>query len=99
MWEFYLFDNSVSTRCSQTEGREIHGDRVLLQHQFIDTELIAQETGVSTYDKPDELKSNDEKEAPQCAWKEFTAPGGKKYYYNSLTKKVCVCVCVCVFLV
>lgn len=45
------------------------------------------ETGVSTYDKPDELKSNDEKEAPQCAWKEFTAPGGKKYYYNSLTKK------------
>ena len=72
---------------------------ILLQHQFIDTELIAQETGVSTYDKPEELKSNDEKEAPQCAWKEFTAPGGKKYYYNSLTKKVCVCVFVCVFLV
>ena len=36
------------------------------------------ETNTSTYDKPAELKTKDEKEAGECPWKEFTAPGGKK---------------------
>ena len=71
-------------------GREIQGGRDSIAASVLNTELIAQETGKSTYDKPEELKTEDEKEAPKCAWKEFTAPGGKKYYYNAATKKVCV---------
>ena len=37
-------------------------------------------TKTSTYDKPACLKTAIERSAPTCAWKEFTAPDGKKYY-------------------
>ena len=47
-----------------------------------------QATGVSTYDKPDELKSEAEKALPPCPWQEFPNPAtGRQYYYNKNTKE------------
>ena len=43
----------------------------------------------TTWDKPDELKNADEKDAPTGSasdWKEFTTDAGKKYYFNATTK-------------
>lgn len=37
-------------------------------------------TLISTYDKPFCLKSPEERSIPPCAWKEYTATDGKKYY-------------------
>ncbi|RHZ64097.1 hypothetical protein Glove_326g109 [Diversispora epigaea] len=42
-------------------------------------------TKQSTWDKPDEIKTPEERALGSCAWKEFTAEGGRKYYYNSNT--------------
>jgi pre-mRNA-processing factor 40 len=39
-------------------------------------------TLVSTYDKPFCLKTPEERAIPPCAWKEYTAADGKKYYSN-----------------
>ncbi|KAI8050250.1 hypothetical protein BDF22DRAFT_696288 [Syncephalis plumigaleata] len=44
-------------------------------------------TKQSAWEKPDELKSSDEKTATDSAWVEYTAAGGKKYYYNKNTKE------------
>ncbi|VDO03804.1 unnamed protein product [Rodentolepis nana] len=44
-------------------------------------------TKVTTWDKPDELKSSSEKAISDCPWKEFIADSGKPYYYNSETKE------------
>jgi len=42
-------------------------------------------TGVTTYDKPDELKTAAER-ALRCDWAEFPADGGKRaYYHNKVT--------------
>ena len=43
----------------------------------------------TTWDKPEELKSADERtsSALPSDWKEFTTDSGKKYYYNSATKQ------------
>lgn len=38
----------------------------------------------STYDKPDCLKSEEEKSI-LCDWKEYKADNGKPYWYNSKT--------------
>jgi hypothetical protein len=44
--------------------------------------------GKSAWEKPEELMSDQEKAtAAASAWKEHTAPDGRKYYYN----KVGVC--------
>jgi pre-mRNA-processing factor 40 len=44
---------------------------------------------VTTWDKPDELKSAEEKALASSAtgWQEFTTAAGKKYFYNSKTKQ------------
>ena len=44
--------------------------------------------GVSTYDKPAEMKSAAELAAAKAAaaWKEYTTPAGKKYYFNTETR-------------
>jgi len=42
-------------------------------------------TQVTTWDKPDELKSAAELAAGN--WKEYIADSGKKYYYNTVTKE------------
>ncbi|CAI2167816.1 14245_t:CDS:10 [Funneliformis geosporum] len=41
----------------------------------------------SSWDKPEELKTAEERALGSCSWKEFTAEGGRKYYYNSITKE------------
>uniref|UniRef100_A0A914HTF2 WW domain-containing protein n=1 Tax=Globodera rostochiensis TaxID=31243 RepID=A0A914HTF2_GLORO len=41
-------------------------------------------TKVSSWTKPDELKTQEEKE--RSVWKEYKTPEGKPYYYNTLTK-------------
>lgn len=45
--------------------------------------------GKSSWEKPDELKTAEEKAltGSLSAWKQFTAPDGRKYYYNSTTKQ------------
>ncbi|CAG8453577.1 7909_t:CDS:10 [Acaulospora morrowiae] len=43
-------------------------------------------TKESIWDKPDELKTPEEKALGSCPWKEFTSEGGRKYYYNSVTQ-------------
>jgi hypothetical protein len=49
---------------------------------------VLQVTGVSQYDKPDELKSEAEKALPPCPWQEFTnAQVGRVYYHNKVTKE------------
>ena len=46
-------------------------------------------TNTTSWDKPEELKTDDEKATSGAAsdWKEFTTDEGKKYYYNATTKK------------
>ncbi|CDS40501.1 pre mRNA processing factor 40 A [Echinococcus multilocularis] len=44
-------------------------------------------TKVTTWEKPDELKSASEKLLAVCPWKEFKSDSGKAYYYNSETKE------------
>ncbi|VUZ52659.1 unnamed protein product [Hymenolepis diminuta] len=44
-------------------------------------------TKVTTWDKPEELKSTSEKAISDCPWKEFIADNGNPYYYNSETKE------------
>jgi pre-mRNA-processing factor 40 len=43
-------------------------------------------TAVSTYEKPDALKTEAERSAGKCVWTEHSAPDGRKYYYNATTK-------------
>ncbi|XP_073436314.1 pre-mRNA-processing factor 40 homolog B isoform X1 [Dendrobates tinctorius] len=45
------------------------------------------ETKQSTWEKPDELKSNTELLLSRCCWKEYKSDTGKPYYYNSQTKE------------
>ncbi|KAF0465242.1 formin binding protein 3 [Gigaspora margarita] len=44
-------------------------------------------TKQSSWDKPEELKTPEERALGSCPWKEFTADGGRKYFYNSITKE------------
>lgn len=44
-------------------------------------------TGVSTWDKPDDLKTHAELAQASCPWTEYTTENGRKYYYNSVTQK------------
>ncbi|KAL1529291.1 hypothetical protein AB1Y20_000245 [Prymnesium parvum] len=46
-------------------------------------------SGKSSWEKPDEMKTDAERALNQAAgqWKEYTSAGGKKYYYNSVTKQ------------
>ncbi|KAI9472345.1 MAG: hypothetical protein EXX96DRAFT_653476 [Benjaminiella poitrasii] len=44
-------------------------------------------TRQSTWEKPDELLTPEEKVWKESAWKEYTTPEGKKYYSNSNTKQ------------
>ena len=44
-------------------------------------------TGQSLWDKPEELKSEEEKALPVSPWKEHVSDAGKKYYFNSVTKQ------------
>lgn len=43
---------------------------------------------MSSWEKPDEMKTEQEKalHAAGGSWKEYTSAGGKKYYYNAVTK-------------
>ncbi|XP_073519918.1 pre-mRNA-processing factor 40 homolog B isoform X2 [Phyllobates terribilis] len=45
------------------------------------------ENKLSTWEKPDELKSKMERLLSQCCWKEYKSDTGKPYYYNSQTKE------------
>ncbi|KAI8388869.1 uncharacterized protein BYT42DRAFT_561565 [Radiomyces spectabilis] len=44
-------------------------------------------TRQSTWQKPEELMTAEEKALLSCPWKEYTTPDGKKYYSNSQTKE------------
>jgi pre-mRNA-processing factor 40 len=44
------------------------------------------ETKASAWEKPDELKSPEERAIAACPWKEYTTDG-RKYYYNTITKQ------------
>uniref|UniRef100_U5ESU8 Putative spliceosomal protein fbp11/splicing factor prp40 n=1 Tax=Corethrella appendiculata TaxID=1370023 RepID=U5ESU8_9DIPT len=44
-------------------------------------------TKLSSWEKPDELKTPAEKLLSQCPWKEFTSDAGKIYYHNINTKE------------
>lgn len=44
-------------------------------------------TKVTTWEKPEVLKTTSERVLEGCPWKEFTADNGKLYYYNSETKE------------
>jgi len=46
-------------------------------------------SGKSAWEKPDELKSVQERAitASNTAWKEYTSASGKKYYFNTATRK------------
>lgn len=44
-------------------------------------------TKQSKWEKPDEMKNEDEILLSQCPWKEYKADSGKPYFYNSLTKE------------
>ncbi|CAG8524749.1 5350_t:CDS:10 [Paraglomus occultum] len=44
-------------------------------------------TKQSSWDKPEELKTPEERALGTCQWKEFTADGGRKYYYHAGTKE------------
>jgi len=44
-------------------------------------------TGVSTWEKPKELKSKEELEENSCPWTEHVADSGRKYYYNHITQE------------
>jgi pre-mRNA-processing factor 40 len=44
-------------------------------------------TKQSSWEKPDELKSEAERLLSKCAWKEYTSDAGKVYYHNTETKE------------
>jgi len=44
-------------------------------------------TRQSKWEKPDEMKSEEEILLSKCPWKEYKADSGKAYYYNSATKE------------
>jgi pre-mRNA-processing factor 40 len=44
-------------------------------------------TKKSQWEKPDELKTKEEKEMETCPWREYTADSGRKYYYNTKTEQ------------
>ena len=44
-------------------------------------------TGKSTWEKPDELLTPEERVLKASPWKEYTTPEGKKYYSNTKTKE------------
>lgn len=41
-------------------------------------------TQKSTFDKPECLKTPEERSIPPCPWKEYATPEGKKYYHNGI---------------
>ena len=43
-------------------------------------------TKSTTWEKPDELKSDSERAIGTCVWKEYRTPEGRPYYYNTATK-------------
>ncbi|CAI4228888.1 unnamed protein product [Auanema sp. JU1783] len=45
------------------------------------------QTKESTWTKPDELKTAQERATSSSVWKEYRTPDGKPYYYNSTTKE------------
>ncbi|XP_076018019.1 pre-mRNA-processing factor 40 homolog A isoform X1 [Genypterus blacodes] len=59
------------------------------EHKSLDgrTYYYNTETKQSTWEKPDELKSNAEQMLSKCPWKEYKSDTGKPYYYNSQTKE------------
>ena len=44
-------------------------------------------TRQSSWEKPEELKSEAEKLLSECPWKEYTSENGKVYYHNTATKE------------
>nr|CAG8546270.1 9315_t:CDS:10 [Entrophospora candida] len=64
--------STVWTEHSSPDGRKYYFNSITKQ---------------SSWDKPDELKTPEERSIGSCAWKEFTADNGSKYYYNSNTKE------------
>lgn len=57
--------------------------RFLFSHWIL-PQQVTQET---TYHKPDELKTEAEKQLPKCAWEEHKTNDGKTYYYNRDTNE------------
>ncbi|KAG9284653.1 hypothetical protein G9A89_004695 [Geosiphon pyriformis] len=63
---------SVWTEHSSPDGRKYYYNTI---------------TKLSSWDKPDELKTSEERALGSCHWKEFTAKDGRKYYHNSVTSE------------
>ncbi|XP_049849283.1 pre-mRNA-processing factor 40 homolog A-like [Schistocerca gregaria] len=46
-------------------------------------------TNVSTWEKPDELKTEFEKAQDATPWREYSTEDGTKYYHNQITQETC----------
>ncbi|XP_067650087.1 pre-mRNA-processing factor 40 homolog A-like isoform X2 [Haliotis asinina] len=65
-------DKSVWTEHKAPDGRTYYYNNVTKQ---------------SSWEKPDDLKSDTERLLSQCPWKEYKSDNGKVYYHNSQTKE------------
>jgi len=62
---------SLWTEYSTPEGKKYYFNR---------------ETKQTSWDKPDDLKTPEERAMDACPWKEYSTQG-RKYYYNTITKQ------------
>ncbi|KAH3759078.1 pre mRNA processing factor 40 A [Pelomyxa schiedti] len=75
---------STATATTTTAGASVWSE-----HPTIDGKTYYHNkiTGISVWEKPDELKIPEEIALAACVWKEYPAPNGRKYYFNSVSQE------------